>query len=66
MVFQQYFSNIVAISYCWGTVEFLENTTDLPQVTDRLSHNVVYIQCSTPRHERPRSKLVNLHCIYYW
>jgi hypothetical protein len=36
--------------YWWRNPEYLEKTTDLPQVTDRLlSHNV---ESSTPRHER--------------
>jgi hypothetical protein len=35
--------------YCWRKPEYTEKTTDLSQVTDKLSHNVV---SSTPRHER--------------
>ena len=35
--------------YWWRKQEFLDKTTDMSQVTDKLSHNVV---SSTPRHER--------------
>jgi purine-nucleoside phosphorylase len=48
--FQQYFSYMVAVSFIGTALEYLEKTTDLLQVTDKLlSHNVV---SSTPRHER--------------
>jgi len=49
MVFNTSFNNISVISwqsvYWWRKPEFLEKTTDLSQVTDKLSHNVV---SSTP------------------
>ena len=53
IVFNATFNNISAIS--WRSVLLVEETgvpekaTDLPQVTDKLSHNVVL---STPHHER--------------
>jgi hypothetical protein len=36
-------------SYKWRKPEYPEKTTDLSQVTDNLSHNVV---SSTPRHKQ--------------
>jgi len=39
MVFNATFNNISVIS--WQSVFLLEETTDLSQVTDKLSHNVV-------------------------
>ena len=47
MVFNVTFNNISVIS--WWTTEYPEKATDLPQVTDKLSHNVV---SSTPCNER--------------
>jgi len=51
MVFNATFNNILLVS--WRSVllveEYPEKTTDLPQVTDKLSHNVV---SSTPHHEQ--------------
>jgi hypothetical protein len=44
MVFNAIFNNISVIS--WQSVFLVEKTTDLPQVADKLSHNVV---TSTPR-----------------
>jgi hypothetical protein len=35
--------------YWWRKQAYTEETIDLPQVTDKLSHNVV---SNTPRHER--------------
>ena len=46
MVFNATFNNISVIS--WWSVLLVEKTTDLLQVTDKLSHNVL----SKPRHER--------------
>jgi hypothetical protein len=52
MVFNDTFNNISVISwrqfYWWRKREYPEKTIDLPQVTDKLYHNVV---SSTPRHE---------------
>ena len=46
---QKYFSYIVTVGFYWcRKPEYLEKTTDLPQVTEKLSHNVV---SRTPRHE---------------
>jgi hypothetical protein len=55
MVFHATFNNISSISwrgqfYLWRKLEYLEITSDLSQVTDKLlSYNVL---SSTPRHER--------------
>ena len=57
VVFNATFNNISILSwaggqfYWWRKPEYLENTTDLPQVMycQTLSHNVAL---STPRHER--------------
>ena len=40
MVFRDTFNNISAIS--WRSVLLMENTTDLPQVTDKLYHILLY------------------------
>ena len=52
MVFNATFNNIAVISwrqfYWWRKPEYPENTSDLLQVTDKLSHKVIL---STPRHE---------------
>jgi len=53
MVFNTTFNNILVIS--WQSVllvrkpEYPENTTDFPQVTDKLYH--INVVSSTPRHE---------------
>ena len=47
MVFNATFNNISVIS--WRSVLLVEETTDLSQVTDKLSHNVAL---STPHHEQ--------------
>jgi hypothetical protein len=36
MVFNATFNNIVEVSFIGGGSEYLEKTTDLPQVTDKL------------------------------
>ena len=41
MVFQQYFSYIVAVSFIGGGNR--EKTTDLSQVTDKLYHIMLYL-----------------------
>ena len=40
--FQQYFSYIVVVSFIGGGKEYLEKTTDLSQVTDKL-HHIMYL-----------------------
>ena len=48
--FKKYFSYTVALSFIGGgNVEYLEKTTDLQQVTDKLYH--IKLQ-STSRHKR--------------
>jgi len=47
VMFNATFNNISVIS--WRSVLLVEKTTDLPQVTYKLSHNVV---SSAPCHER--------------
>jgi hypothetical protein len=47
MVFNATFNNISVIS--WRSFLLVEKTTDLSEVTDTLSHNVVL---STPPHEQ--------------
>ena len=37
--------------YWWRTPEYSEKTTNLQQVADKLSHNVIAVS-STPHHER--------------
>jgi len=40
--FQQYFSYIVAVNFIGGGKVPGEKTTDLPQVTDKLDHIMLY------------------------
>ena len=47
--FQQYFSYMAVSFFWWRKLEYEDKTTDLLQVTDKLSHNVV---SSTPPHKQ--------------
>ena len=41
--FQQYFCNIVVVFFNWWRIlEYPEETTDLPQVIDKIYHIMVY------------------------
>ena len=48
MLFNATFNNISVIS--WWSVLLMEKTTDMSQVTDKLSHIMLYLS-STPCHE---------------